>query len=350
MTELMKDIRSQAGELAKSLAYTISDGRRALEEAADWVRATRDVYIAGIGSSWHAGMAAHAIFHEAGRPAVLLDASEMVHFAKLPKGAVVIALSRSGKSIEIVKILDQARNAGAKIVGITNTPESPLAARADVTLLLNSAFDHNVSVTMYSALALVGGLLAEASTSSLDDAKTGAIAAAIEASGGMLDDWVGAIQGSAWFAKDAPVYFLARGASLASCHETRLLWEEAAKAPASAMSTGAFRHGPQEILAPGLHVGLWIDPERMRDEDLALAADFAAHDVQVMVIGRDVPSDAGELVLPVPETLPRWQFLVDIVPGQIASEHLASVRGVDCDSFRYCSYIVETEGGLEKHT
>jgi hypothetical protein len=42
----------------------------------------------------------------------------------------------------------------------------------------------------------------------------------------------------------------------------------------------------------------------------------------------------------------RWQFLIDIIPIQIAAERMASVRGEDPDSFRLCSYIVEDEGGL----
>ena len=41
-----------------------------------------------------------------------------------------------------------------------------------------------------------------------------------------------------------------------------------------------------------------------------------------------------------------WQFLIDIIPAQFAAERLANLSGVDCDSFRYCSFIVENESGL----
>ena len=41
-----------------------------------------------------------------------------------------------------------------------------------------------------------------------------------------------------------------------------------------------------------------------------------------------------------------WQFIVDILPAQLAAEHLSHRRGVDCDRFRVCSYVVEAEGGL----
>ena len=42
----------------------------------------------------------------------------------------------------------------------------------------------------------------------------------------------------------------------------------------------------------------------------------------------------------------RWQFLIDVIPIQIAAERFAAVLGEDPDSFRLCSYIVEDEGGL----
>jgi hypothetical protein len=41
-----------------------------------------------------------------------------------------------------------------------------------------------------------------------------------------------------------------------------------------------------------------------------------------------------------------WQFLIDIIPAQLVAERLARMSGVDCDSFRYCSFIVEDEYGL----
>jgi hypothetical protein len=65
-----------------------------------------------------------------------------------------------------------------------------------------------------------------------------------------------------------------------------------------------------------------------------------------MLIGRDLPQDAGDLVFQVPATPPGWQFLIDIIPAQLAAERLARLSGVDCDSFRFCSFIVEDEYGL----
>ncbi|HYE98643.1 MAG TPA: hypothetical protein VEJ18_07010, partial [Planctomycetota bacterium] len=161
-------------------------------------------------------------------------------------------------------------------------------------------------------------------------------------------EWRAAFEG--WEPPPGPAYFLGRGGSLATAHEARLLWEEAAKAPATALTTGGFRHGPQEVVRPGLLVGLWIHGERRRSEDLALARDLRGLGARVLAIGQRLPADAGDLVLQLPSIDPDWQFVLDAIPAQLAAERAARARGVDCDAFRLCSYIVEAEGGLIRST
>jgi len=346
MTELMKDILRQPEALSNSLARTWGSGRSALNEAARLIQDTQHLYITGIGSSWHAGMAVLSFFRSAGRTVDLVEASEFDRSTQIAKNSTLIVLSRSGKSIEIVHLLALASEAGAKMIAITNTPESPLAQAADVTLNPEAPFDHFVSVTMYSALAMVGGLLAATALGVCDDALVGSLDASLAATRPALDRWIDQIRASSWFEREARTYFLARGGSLASCHEARLLWEEAAKAPATAMTLGGFRHGPQEIIVDGFRFGLWVDGDRKPSQDLAVAADIRKLGGKVMLIGQDVQEGMGDLVFVLPQILSRWQFLIDIFPVQLAAEHLSHLRAVDCDSFRICSYIVEDEYGL----
>lgn len=161
-----------------------------------------------------------------------------------------------------------------------------------------------------------------------------------------MPGWREAILKSAWLAPHATYYFLARGPSLASCHQARLLWEEGAKSPATAMSTSGFRHGPQETVVPGMRFCIWIDPTTMRAQDLAVAKDLKQLGASVALIGQELPSDSGDLVFQIPLVPAKWQFALDMIPMQLAAEILAGLCGVDCDSFRVCSYIVEDEHGL----
>jgi glucosamine--fructose-6-phosphate aminotransferase (isomerizing) len=245
-----------------------------------------------------------------------------------------------------VQLLNKVASGDTTLIAITNTPDSPLALGSDVVLNMMAAFDHAVSVSMYSAMALIGGLLACAIEGTLDDSLGAQLKNSISASAKSLSSWREQIAASDWVDPQSPTYLLGRGASLATCHEGQLLWEEAAKLPASAMPTGAFRHGPQEVVRKGLRIALCIDRETLRTQDLALAKDLRKLGVKVLSIGQDLPADAGDLVLQLPAIKQEWQFLLDIIPVQMTAEVLAQVNHQDCDTFRLCQYIVEDEGGI----
>lgn len=346
-TMLFKDIRKQPEQLARSLSHMFGPGRRDLAAAGAVLRDGSPMVIAGIGASWHAGMAMQAHLLESGWPALLMDASELLHCAQVPHGANVVLLSRSGKSTEILQLIEKCRAQSAKMIAITNQADSPLAQGSDFVLYTNTDFDHAVSVSTYSAIAMAGAVLACEATGRLEKSLQGELSKALENAEASIPEWRKQIEQSGWLSVEGgATYFLARGAGLASCNEARLLWEEAAKSPATALTTGGFRHGPQEIVRAGLRVGIWIDAERMRSEDLDLARDLVRLGARVLLIGQGIEPNAADCVVRLPAIPPRWQFLTEIIPIQLAAERLALLRGEDPDSFRLCSYIVESEGGL----
>jgi glucosamine--fructose-6-phosphate aminotransferase (isomerizing) len=346
-TRLFADILNEPAQLAASLSHMMGAGKPALDAAAAVLRGARSVVITGIGASWHAGMAMQAEFLAAGIPALLVDASELLHCAEVPQGAAVVLLSRSGKSTEIVQLVQKCRARSASVIAITNQADSSLAQGSDIVLNTSTAFDHAVSVSTYSAIALAGVLLALEATGRSAYPDQAELMQSLSAAAAAIPKWCKIIERSGWLGEgDEPTYFLARGTSLASCHEARLLWEEAAKKPATALTAGGFRHGPQEIVRKGLRVGIWIDAQRMRTQDLDLVRDLKGLGASVLLIGQQLKESAGDCVLCLPAIPARWQFLIDIIPIQIAVERLSAVRGEDPDSFRLCSYIVEDEGGL----
>ena len=346
-TRLFQDILRQPAQLAVSLSHMLGAGRPALDEAAAILRQAGSVFISGIGASWHAGMAMQAELLSSGRPAVLIDASELLHFDELPPNAAVVLLSRSGKSTEIVQLIQKCRARSATIISVTNQPDSPLAQGSDIVLNTCTAFDHAVSVTTYTAIAMAAVLLACEATGHLKLSDHDELSQSLADATKAIPEWRTTIENSCWLGDGGGfTYFLARGASLASCNEARLLWEEAAKRPATALTSGGFRHGPQEIVRHGMRAAIWVDAERMRTQDLDLARDLNKLGARVLLIGQRLEKDAGDCVLTLPSIPARWQFLIDIIPIQIAAERLAVSLGEDPDSFRLCSYIVEDEGGI----
>ena len=346
MTRFLQDILRQPDELHRAIEFLAGPGRRRLEEAARAIRQASHVYLTGIGSSWHAALCASPLFSLGARPVYMQDAAELLHFASFPRDAVIIAISRTGKSVEIVRLLAKARESGALVIGITNAEDGALAREAQIPIVVPVTFDHGISVNTYSTLVLAVGALAYAALNSFDGDFISTCSQMIRETAECMTDWEEQVAATTWLVPGAPYYFLGRGSSLGSCHEARLMWEEGVKAPATAMGTGSFRHGPQEMIGQGTRVGMWIDAQRMRGQDLAVARDLRRLQASVMLIGQQLPSDAADLVFQLPVAAPGWQFLIDIIPAQLAAERLARMSGVDCDSFRLCSYIVEDEYGL----
>jgi glutamine---fructose-6-phosphate transaminase (isomerizing) len=346
MTHFLRDILRQPDELQRTLDHLFRAGRGTLDAAIAAVRAARHVYLTGIGSSWHAGLNVSVLFQLGARPVYLVDAAELVQFAAIPAGAVMIVISRSGRSVEIVQLLAKARESGATVIGITNAAEGTLAREAQIPIVIPIALDHAISVNTYSTLALAAGILAASVVGSFDARVAESLSLAFAAAGRAIPSWQQQLENSAWLAPRSTSYFLARGSSLGSAYEARLMWEEGVKSPATAMGTGSFRHGPQEIVAQEVRFGLWIDGTKMREQDLAVARDLRKLGARVMLIGQRLPEDAGDLVFELPEIASEWQFLIDIVPAQLVAERLARLSGSDPDTFRLSSFVVEDEAGL----
>lgn len=345
MTYFLRDILRQPEELQRTLDFLSGPGAAALESAALAIRNAGHVCLTGIGSSWHAVLCAAPFFHRAGFPIVMQDSAELL-YSQIPRGSVVVVISRSGRSVEIVRLLEKLRNSGVTVIGITNAPDGTLALQAQIPIVVPVAMDHAISVNTYITLAAAAAILASHVTDSFNATLAAALQNAIQALGQSIASWQSQLEGAAWLAPGKVFYFLARGSSLGSCQETRLLWEEGVKSPAAAMITGSFRHGPQEMVHEGARFGIWIDAEQSREQDLAVASDLRKLGASVLLIGQNLPVDIAELVFRLPAIPAAWQFLIDIVPAQLAAEKLSRLAGVDCDTFRYCSFIVEDEFGL----
>jgi glutamine---fructose-6-phosphate transaminase (isomerizing) len=346
VTHFLQDILRQPAELQRTIDYLRGAGQSSLAEAASAIQKARHVYLTGIGSSWHAALTAAPLFSLAGVPVYAQDASELLQFATIPANAVIIAISRTGRSAEIVRLLSKANDCGAVVIAVTNAENGPLAQQAQIPVVVAVPLDHGISVNTYSTLAATTCALASASVNTFDDRLADLISHGIAETSRSVAGWQEQVEDSAWLVPGSACYFLGRGPSLGSCHEARLLWEEGAKSPATAMGTGVFRHGPQEMVAEGSRFGIWIDAWRMRGQDLAVARDLKRLSASVMLIGQRLADNAADLVFHLPEMPAEWQSLIDVIPAQLAAERLAHLSGVDCDSFRLCSYIVEDEWGL----
>src|SRR6266436_3194093 len=104
MTHFLSDILRQSNELQRTIDFLLGAGRPALDAATAAIRNARHVYLTAIGSSWHAALCAATMFNLGASPVYLYDAAELLEFAAFPTDSVVIVISRSGRSVEIIKL------------------------------------------------------------------------------------------------------------------------------------------------------------------------------------------------------------------------------------------------------
>jgi len=146
--------------------------------------------------------------------------------AEFPTDTVVIVISRSGRSVEIVKLLAKARACGAIVIAITTSPEGPLARGSQIPIAIPIELDHAI----LSTRILHWPRLLEFSQALLSEHGVQACCRTIRfirkdqlRHFGLAN--AGCRCGMA--CTGGGYLFLARGCSTGSCQEARLLWEKA---------------------------------------------------------------------------------------------------------------------------
>jgi arabinose-5-phosphate isomerase len=99
-------------------------------------RARGKVVVVGLGKSGHVAQSISATLCSLGTPAVFLHASEASHgdIGVVTRGDVVILISKSGATPELVRLAPALRSAGAELVALVGNLRSPLAGEADAVL------------------------------------------------------------------------------------------------------------------------------------------------------------------------------------------------------------------------
>lgn len=350
----LQDLYAQPANLVRSL-HALHGQAAAIQAAASWLDGCPCIDIVGIGSSYNAAFALEAYLGRHGRLARVIDASELAYAPALHPAVGRIIVSRSGASVEIVQVAKRCSAEGIPFVAITNAPASPLAQLATLLVTLDAPFDHLISLGMYTALVqalLVLGAEVCLRGTPLPQRE---IVTAWEATAAQLNGWQAQLEESNFFGGGSSIfYMLARGEGLAAAHEARLLLEECGKCAATVMTTGAFRHGPQEVLSPDFHAVLWLPEDaHLRRLDLALAASIRSFGGHCLLIGAGLePPPPGaarpsaDLALNLPDAAGAWRPLVEVLPIQLGAYVHAVRRGKNPDELAYCPYIVTQEGAL----
>ncbi len=331
---LLENIRAQPKALRQVADYQLGPGREALLRSAELIRSSNRVILSGMGASAFACVpVAYALGTE------VIDSSELLYFRQsiLKQETTVVLVSRSGESVEVIKLLPILRQTGCRVIGVTNVPGSTLATQANEAIILNSPADQLVAIQTYTATVLALLLLADPSPADLYTT--------IETFERQLN--AGFMAGDAeseFLSPNAPVYLLGRGPALGSVLEGALLFHEMAKLPAIGMQAAQFRHGPVEVVDAGFRAIIFGTTPETLPLDAGLAGDLLQMGAKICWIGPSSAAPAGAIVFDVAPQ--RFAPLLEIVPCQLLAYRLTEARGVTPGAFRWAPAITRSETGF----
>ena len=327
-----------AAEMAQQPAVLARLAARADADAAA-VRAVAPAPLAGVmflarGSSDNAAVFGRYLAElEGGRPAGLAAPSiyTRYHAAVDWRGYLVVALSQSGATPEILTTCQAVRAAGATVIGITNEPGSPLAGAVDLVLATDAGPERAVPATKtVTAQLLLLAVVAAALAGNPQPQATASLAAVPGAVATVLAD-PGPAAGLAerWRGIDRLVV-AGRGLGYPAALETALKVKEVTGILAEGISTADLRHGPIAAVYAGA-------PVLLVEASGPAAADVS--DLRVLLARRQ----ADTASLPVPAAVSETaQVIAATVRGQQLAWALARARGTDPDAPAHLTKVTVT--------
>ncbi|KAB8140977.1 SIS domain-containing protein [Chloroflexia bacterium SDU3-3] len=335
-------------EQPEVLAALLREQWPAVQEAAKAIR-SRDiayVFLSARGTSAHAGFYAQYLWGMYNRLVVASASPSMfTRYQAAPdlSRALVLGISQSGESPDIVEVVAEGARQGALTMAITNAPGSPLAQAADFTLDVRAGAEKAVAATKsYTAQLLTIAMLSVA----LDDpsgerrAQLGRVpeaAAAVLAHEAVLQEI------AAKFRHMERCLILGRGYNFATTLEWGLKMKEMAYVAADPYSSAEFQHGPAALVTPGLPVFATAPQDAVYEDVLGLLERLVAQQAQLVVLSDDeraLSLTQDSIRLP---ALPSWLSpLTAIIPAQIFCYHLTVAKGNDPNMPRGLNKVTRT--------
>jgi glucosamine--fructose-6-phosphate aminotransferase (isomerizing) len=252
------------------------------------------------------------------------------------RDTIVLAISQSGRSPDLLAAAEAARKSDACIVALVNAEDSPLAELAHFTIPLCAGEERSVAATKsFIASAAASAQLVAAWCGD------GSLHAALEALPAQLRcawqlDWSEAVPRL----RDAQsLYVLGRGLGLGIAGEAALKFKETCGLHAEAFSTAEMRHGPLAIVRTGFPVMVFSQNDEARSGMVQLVRELKAHGADVMTIG--LMARVG-VSLPTIDADPATSPLLQIQSFYRMVNALSVARGYDPDRPHHLSKITET--------
>jgi glucosamine--fructose-6-phosphate aminotransferase (isomerizing) len=336
-------MRREIEEQPDRWADLLADGGAELRAAREriWAAPPRAVLFVARGTSDHAALYANYLVQTAlGVPAASASPSVVTLYGGAPdlREVLVVAVSQSGGSPDLVSFVEMARTRGAATLTVTNDTGSALATMSDEVIGVRAGTESAVAATktytgeLLALAALFAGDEVIASLSRLPDLGRQVLELAGERVGEL----------AARYRYADRVMTAARGYSSASAREAALKLVETSYVSAHGMSSADLLHGPVALLDQSVPLLCFASagPDAPTMSDLVATATGRGVDVDVIGDGT-VPGRTLPPVLPagIPAEL---RPVLEILPAQLLAAEVAVARGYDPDAPRGLSKVTRT--------
>jgi glucosamine--fructose-6-phosphate aminotransferase (isomerizing) len=349
---LYEDIQAQATNIAHVIEHLYGSERPRIDEAGAMLQNDKPIAIIGMGSAAYLSMTAQYYLGEQGRFASVVYGSD-AFYSLLPmlQKANVIVNSRSGATVEIVKVTQALGEMGVPIVALTNEPDSTLAQYARHVIWSDTHKDDLVSINVVTGMMLATVVLAAAAVGQMDQ-----IRPHVERLPRLMEDvieraWQKADNLTSIFEQTRPIYLLARGASKGAAYCGRLVLEEVARWPAVALEAAEFRQGPIEVVDERFGVLIFAGAENEKQSELnrSLATSIADQQAEVLLVGAEEAGSSKNVhAFPLPSIPDYLRPVLEVIPAQVLAYKLAEKQGYPPGETRYITKVITTEQGIPR--
>lgn len=340
---LQKEIFEQPAVLQKMLQGRVDS----FLSLADDLGRPRGIFIAARGTSDNAARYAKYVWGIKNRVPVTLAAPSLFSVYATPpllQDMLVVGISQSGESPDLLAVLQEANHQGCSTLAITNQTGSPLADEADYRIDIMAGPELSVAATksytgQLAAIAMLSAAW-EKDQKSLDQLSR--IPEQVE-NALQLNELIKGYAARYRYMDQCVV--LGRGYNYATAYEWSLKMKELAYVVAQPYSSADFQHGPIALVSNGFPV-FAVATTGMVYEELAQLITRLKNEHRADIF---LVSDRKDLIenvdcpLLLPEGIPEWLSpLVTIVPAQLFSYHLTNIKGYDPDAPRGLTKVTLT--------
>ncbi|MCO5206912.1 MAG: SIS domain-containing protein [Anaerolineae bacterium] len=344
-THLYREIHEQPAVLRRVLeneSETVAALAAAIKE-----RHIDHVIISARGTSDNAGRYAQYLLGSLNGLQVALATPSLFSIYNRPitfGNALVLGISQSGKSPDIVSVVAEARRQGKLTAALTNFPNSDLAQHSDFVINLNAGVEKAVAATKtytseLMAIAMLSAALANEPSLWADVQQVPAAVAQTL----VMDDEIGRIAPRYRYMQRCVV--IGRGYNYATAFELALKMKELTYTVVEPYSSADFLHGPMAVIEQGFPVIVIAPSGMMLSKMLEFMRQMRDRGAEVIAISDDAAALAeARIPLQLPQSVPEGLSpLTTIVPGQMLAMHLAHTRDFNVDAPRGLLKVTETE-------